>query len=91
MDFVVNRRGDIARRKLAWINSAGDRCLIVNQRGTRVEDAELVAVAHEIRCGRARVVPAAVEGLADRALRAVAEHLRAITPGGAQSTAATSG
>jgi len=89
LDFVLNRRGEIARRKLAWISSSGDQCLIVNQRGARVAEPELAEVAHEIRCGRARVVRAEAEGLVERALRTVVEQLSAATTGGSQAPAAT--
>jgi hypothetical protein len=71
LDFVVGRDGASARRKLAWIDQSGDQCLLVNQRGTRVGESALLWVAHEIRSGRARVVPNEVENVVDRALRAV--------------------
>jgi hypothetical protein len=68
LDFVVARDGSSARRKLAWIDSHGERCLLLNQRGVRVAEPPLAWVAQEIRAGRARVVPLDIETQVDRAL-----------------------
>ena len=70
LDFVVGGDGACVRRKLAWIDTSGEQCLLVNQRGTRVAEPPLAWVAHEIRSGRARVVPDETESMVDRALRA---------------------
>lgn len=80
MEFVLNSHGEIARRKLAWASSASDRCLIVNQRGGRVDEPTLELVARELARGHVRVVPAEPDGLVDRALRAVLAKLREAAP-----------
>jgi hypothetical protein len=80
MEFVVNAHGETARRKLAWASSASERCLIVNQRGGRVEEPTLDLVARELARGHVRVVPAEADSLVDRSLRAVLARLRDIAP-----------
>ena len=59
----------------------GDRCLIVSQRGGRVDEPPLSWLAREIARGRARVVTAQVEQPVDTALRGVLQKLRASAEG----------
>ena len=80
MEFVLNAHGEVARRKLAWASIASDRCLVVNQRGGRVDEPTLEFVAREVARGHARVVPAEADGLVDRSLRAVLARLRETAP-----------
>ena len=70
-------QGELARRKLSWLSALSDRCLIVNQRGGRVDEPPLTWLAREIARGRARVVTVQSEQPVDTALRAVLQKLRA--------------
>jgi hypothetical protein len=68
---------EIARRKLSWTSGLSDRCLIVNQRGGRVDEPPLTWLAREMARGRARVVTTQIEQPVDTALRVVLQKLRA--------------
>jgi hypothetical protein len=72
-------QSEIARRKLSWTSAQSDRCLIVSQRGGRVDEPPLSWLAREMARGRARVVTAQVDQPVDIALRAVLHKLRTAT------------
>jgi hypothetical protein len=73
--------GATSRRRLAWWSPTTDAALFVNQRGQRVAESTLDAVARDIAAGRAAIVPADEGGLVDRAWQAVVRSLRAFVPG----------
>lgn len=85
-EFTINQQGDKARRKLSWFSTLTGRCLFVNQRGVRVEERTLDALAREVVRGTARVVEAQKESLIDRAWNAIVASLRQF--GGKPATAA---
>lgn len=80
--------GAPVRRRLAWWSPTTDAVLFVNQRGQRVAESTLDAVARELAAGRAAIVPADEGGMVDRAWRAVVRSLKAFVPGDAGARAA---
>jgi hypothetical protein len=72
-------QSEVARRKLSWSSALSDRCLIVNQRGGRVDEPPLTWLAREIARGRARMVTSQADQPVDLALRVVLQKLRAPT------------
>jgi len=75
IDMVSGPRGMVARRRISWISAKGERCLLVNQRGGRVDEVTLAWLASEIDAGRARVVPAESTGIVERAFEAIAARM----------------
>ena len=86
--FEIRQEGqkERLRRKLSWFSTLTGRCLFVNQRGVRVEERTLDALAREVVRGTARVVEAQKESLIDRAWNAIVASLRQF--GGKPATAA---
>jgi hypothetical protein len=76
LDLGSGPQGEVVRRKLAWTSATSDRCLIVSQRGGRVDEPPLGWLAREIARGNARVVPAEPDQPVDKALRVVLAQLR---------------
>ena len=52
------------------------RCLLVNQRGARVDECDLDHLARDIVAGRVRLSPPERESLVDRSWKTVANALR---------------
>ncbi|MEN6539122.1 MAG: DUF1631 family protein [Mizugakiibacter sp.] len=75
-EFVRSPGGETVRRKLAWYSTLTGRCLFVNQRGARCDERSLEQLAHDMRSGAARLVPAQQESLIDRAWGAITAALR---------------
>jgi hypothetical protein len=72
-------QSEVARRKLSWISVLSDRCLVVNQRGGRVDEPPLTWLARELARGRARIVTAQADQPVDVTLRLVLQKLRGPT------------
>lgn len=80
MTFKSESGADV-RRRLAWWSPTTDAVLFVNQRGQRVAESTMDALARELAAGRAAIVPADGAGAVDRAWRAVVRSLRSVVPG----------
>ena len=85
IEFPVNERGEVVRRRLAWYSPRTGHALFVNQRGQRIEDGSapqnLDPVARLFAAGTAHVVTADRGGLVDRAWQATLSMLRGLGPG----------
>jgi hypothetical protein len=75
-EFVVNQQGDTARRRLSWFSTVTGRCLFVNQRGQRVDERSMVALARELQRGNVRIVEREEASIIDRAWNAILGALR---------------
>ncbi|MGN6513616.1 MAG: DUF1631 domain-containing protein [Lysobacteraceae bacterium] len=76
IEFVTNQQGDMVRRRLSWYSPVTDNALFVNQRGQRVGEQSLDAVARMLARGQARIVTAERGRLVDRAWQATLAALR---------------
>lgn len=76
IEFVLNQQGDVVRRRLSWFSPITDNALFVNQRGQRVGEQSLDAVARMMAAGQARIVTADRGRLVDRAWQAAVSALR---------------
>lgn len=70
--------GSLSRRRLSWLSPVTGTVLFVNQRGQRVGESSLDALARRVAAGTARVVTAADGRLVDRAWRAALQSLRGL-------------
>lgn len=68
------------RRRLSWLSPVTGNVLFVNQRGQRVAESTLDALARRMAAGTLRVVTAAEGRLVDRAWRAALQSLRGSVP-----------
>lgn len=75
-EFVQNQQGDAVRRRLSWFSPVTDNALFVNQRGQRVAEHSLDALARMLARGQARVVEQERNRLVDRAWHAALGALR---------------
>ncbi len=75
-EFTVNQQGDRQRRRLSWFSTVTGRCLFVNQRGQRVDERSMLALAREMQRGDVRIVEPESEGLIDKAWQAIVGALR---------------
>ncbi len=75
-ELVGKTPNDRTRLKLSWLSPMSGRCLLVNQRGARVDECDLDHLARDIVAGRVRLSPAERESLVDRSWKAVASTLR---------------
>ena len=62
--------GRVSRRRLAWFSAETDQALFVNQRGQRVAETTLAAIARDLAAGRLQVVDAGRGRVVDRAWQA---------------------
>lgn len=76
LEFVTNQQGDVIRRRLSWYSTVTDHALFVNQRGQRVAEMSLDALARMVARDQARIVTAARGRLIDRAWQATLSALR---------------
>ncbi len=76
IEFTTNQQGDMVRRRLSWFSPITDNALFVNQRGQRVGEQSLDAVARMMAAGQARIVTADRGRLVDRAWQAAVSALR---------------
>ncbi len=91
-EFVTNQQGNINRRRLSWYSSMTDHALFVNQRGQRVAETTLDALARMMASGQAKIVTAERGRMVDRAWQATLSALRSFAGHGdtAQATGAKS-
>ncbi len=75
-EFVSNQQGDVVRRRLAWFSSVTNNALFVNQRGHRIGEHSLDALARMMATGQALIVRANKGRLVDRAWQATLNALR---------------
>lgn len=83
-ELIGKAPGDRTRLKLSWFSPMSGRCLLVNQRGARVDECDLDHLARDIVAGRVRLSPPERESLLDRCWKAVVTSLRQFvgsTPG----------
>lgn len=78
-EFVSNQQGDVVRRRLAWFSSVTNNALFVNQRGHRIGEHSLDALARMMAQDQARIVTADKGRLVDRAWQATLNALRHLT------------
>lgn len=76
IDFDVGPDGAVARRRLSWFSPETGHALLVNQRGQRVAEPTLHALARQLARGEARVVEASRGLPVDRAWEAALKALR---------------
>ncbi|HSE11397.1 MAG TPA: DUF1631 family protein, partial [Rudaea sp.] len=75
-EMIGKTAGDRTRLKLSWFSPTSGRCLLVNQRGARVDECDLDHLARDIVAGRVRLSPPDRESLVDRSWKAVVTSLR---------------
>ena len=75
-EFVNNQQGDVVRRRLAWFSPITNNALFVNQRGHRIGEHSLDALARMMAKGQAVIVSAGKGRLVDRAWQATLNALR---------------
>jgi hypothetical protein len=75
-ELIGKAASDRTRLKLSWLSSTSGRCLLVNQRGARVDECDLDHLARDIVAGRVRLSPPERESLVDRSWKTVATTLR---------------
>lgn len=67
------------QRKIAWYSTQTGRCLLVNQRGIRVDDTSLVELARALVANTTRLLPAARASLIDRAWNAIVAKVKSLS------------
>jgi len=75
-EFVSNQQGDVVRRRLAWFSPVTNNALFVNQRGHRIGEHSLDALARMMANEQARIVTADKGRMVDRAWQATLNALR---------------
>jgi hypothetical protein len=79
--------GRVSRAKLSWKSSMSDLCVLVDRRGVKVMDLDLIGLARMLDEGRALPIDQVDVPLFDRALSSVMEALRSHSPGGGRLSA----
>jgi hypothetical protein len=74
-ELIGKTASDRTRLKLSWLSPMSGRCLLVNQRGARVDECDMDHLARDIVAGRVRLSPPERESLVDRSWKAVATTL----------------
>ncbi|MCD9088021.1 DUF1631 domain-containing protein [Stenotrophomonas sp. SY1] len=77
-EFTVNQQGDNRRQRLSWYSLVTDNALFVNQRGQKVAELSLDAMARLMAKGQLRIVTEDRGRLIDRAWQATVRALRSI-------------
>ncbi|MCL7713097.1 DUF1631 family protein [Stenotrophomonas mori] len=80
-DFTVNQQGDTRRQRLSWYSLTTDNALFVNQRGQKVAEHSLDALARLMARGQLRLVADGSGRLIDRAWQATLRALRSLAGG----------
>ena len=75
-ELIGKTPSDRTRLKLSWFSPLSGRCLLVNQRGARVDECDLDHLARDVVAGRVRLSPPERESLLDRSWKAVVTALR---------------
>jgi len=77
-EFVTNQQGDFRRQRLSWYSLITDNALFVNQRGQKIGEQSLDALARLMATGQARIVTEEKGRLIDRAWQATVRALRTL-------------
>ncbi|MGH8107261.1 MAG: DUF1631 domain-containing protein [Arenimonas sp.] len=75
-EFTTNQQGDRVRRRLAWFSTMTGHSLFVNQRGQKVGEYHLEALARMMAKDELHIVEEQGGGLIDRAWQSVMNALR---------------
>ena len=75
-EFTTNQQGDRVRRRLAWYSTVTGHSLFVNQRGQKVGEYHLEALAKMMTRDELHIVVEQTGGLIDRAWQSVMNALR---------------
>jgi hypothetical protein len=78
-DFVSNQQGDRIRRRLAWFSTVTDNSLFVNQRGQKVGEYRLQALARKMVAGELQIIEEKPSGIIDRAWQSVMTTLKSFS------------
>ena len=76
LEFVVNQQGDRIRRRMAWYSTTTGQSLFVNQRGQKVGEYHLEALAKMLVREELFFVEEKTGGILDRAWQSVMSALR---------------
>ena len=87
-EFTTNQQGDTRRMRLSWYSLVTDHALFVNQRGQKVADYSLDALARLMAREQLRIVTEDRGRLIDRAWQATLRALRSLAGGNAASESA---
>ncbi|MCS4278501.1 DUF1631 domain-containing protein [Stenotrophomonas rhizophila] len=77
-EFTTNQQGDVRRQRLSWYSLITDNALFVNQRGQKVGEHSLDALARLMAHGQVRIVTEDKGRLIDRAWQATLRTLRSL-------------
>jgi hypothetical protein len=88
-EFTSNQQGDVVRRRLSWFSPITNHALFVNQRGQRIGEHSLDALARMMAKDQARIVTADSGRLVDRAWNATLNALRHLGGRGDRVSTAT--
>ena len=88
-EFTSNQQGDVVRRRLSWFSPITNHALFVNQRGQRIGEHSLDALARMMAKDQARIVTADSGRLVDRAWHATLNALRHLGGRGDRDPTAT--
>nr|WP_223214354.1 DUF1631 domain-containing protein [Xanthomonas cucurbitae] len=77
-EFTLNQQGDLRRQRLSWYSPMTDHALFVNQRGQKLGDYSLDALARLMASGQARLLVEDKSRLIDRAWHATVRTLRSL-------------
>lgn len=77
-EFTINQQGDSRRQRLSWYSLVTDNALFVNQRGQKIAELSLDAMARLMAKGQLRIVTEDRGRLIDRAWQATVRALRSI-------------
>jgi hypothetical protein len=80
-EFVTNQQGDRIRRRMAWYSTTTGNSLFVNQRGQKVGEYHLEALAKMMVRGELHIVEEKTGGIIDRAWQSVMNALRSFAGG----------
>jgi hypothetical protein len=80
-EFVTPPQGDTQRRRLAWYSLVTDHALFVNQRGQKIGEYSLDALARLMASGQLHIVTEDKGRLIDRAWQAAVRALRVLAGG----------
>ncbi|MGH8049713.1 MAG: DUF1631 domain-containing protein [Arenimonas sp.] len=75
-EFITNQQGDRIRRRMAWYSTTTGHSLFVNQRGQKVGEYHLEALAKMLVRGELFIVEEQTGGIIDRAWKSVMNALR---------------
>jgi len=75
-EFTTNQQGDRIRRRLAWYSTMTGHSLFVNQRGQKVGEYHLEALAKMMTRNELKIVEEQTGGIIDRAWQSVMNALR---------------